>query len=205
MNIYCIEQNYLSHKRERKNVVPSSDNILFIKSEEGLLPKGVAFEFEKFDDFKLYGQCELVLRISKDGKQISEKDASKFYDAITTGINFTEIDFHDELNGLNVDWEIAKGWPGSSIIGEWTPASDFKNKDDINFCVYKNREMMQIGNSELMIRSFDEIISLISELYPLQKDDLIFTGSPLGITEIFPNDALELFLEDDTVFEFEVG
>jgi 2-keto-4-pentenoate hydratase/2-oxohepta-3-ene-1,7-dioic acid hydratase in catechol pathway len=203
MNIFCIEQNYLAHKRERENIT-AGEPIIFIKPQSALLPTDTPFQYNKFDDNRLYAQCEIVLRISANGKDISEVDTVNYYDAISTGVNFTSIDIHDELNGINVPWEEAKAWNNSSMIGIWMPAQDFKNKKDINFCLYKNREMLQLGNSELMINDFEKIISTISRQHNLNAGDIIFTGTPVGIGEVFKGDQLEAFIEDDTVLEFEV-
>lgn len=203
MNIFCIEQNYLTHKREREILVPREINI-FIKPSNALLPINTVFKFDKFEDYKLYAQCELVLRISKSGSNISSEDAGDYYDAFTTGVNFTQINIHDELSGVSVSWEEAKAWPNSSVIGEWFPSDDVKNKRDINFCLYKNREMVQIANAELMIHDFDSIISSISKKYALAVGDIIFTGTPAGICDVSREDMLETFFEDDTVIEFEI-
>jgi 2-keto-4-pentenoate hydratase/2-oxohepta-3-ene-1,7-dioic acid hydratase in catechol pathway len=201
MNIYCIEQNYLSHKRERNE--NKNEPIVFLKPGSSLLPNGMDLHFEEPETFKLYAQCEIVLKISSDGKDIPEAEAEKYFDSISTGINFTRINIHDELSGAIVKWEEAKAWNHSSSIGEWFDAADFvKNPHDINFCLYKNREMEQMGNTDLMVFDLKKIISLVSSQYALKKDDIIFTGSPLGICEVFEGDKLEAFLEDDSALEF---
>lgn len=202
MNIYCIEQNYLSHKREREE--NKNEPVVFVKPENALLPKGSDLNFEDPESFKLYAQCEIVLKISADGSNIPEAEADKYFDSITTGINFTRINIHDELSGAIVKWKDAKAWPHSSSIGEWFNAADFKNPNEMDFCLYKNREMGQMGNTDLMIYNFNKIISLISSQYALQKGDIIFTGAPLGICELLEGDKLEAFLEDDTALEFEI-
>lgn len=203
MNIFCIEQNYLAHKRERENVIPG-EPIIFVKPQTALLLPDTAFKYEDFDDNKLYIQSEIALRISANGKDIDEKNASNFYDSITVGVSFTAINIHDELNGIEASWEKAKAWNHSSVIGNWIPIHEFRNKNDINFCLYKNREMVQLGNSELMIHDFDKIISSISKSYSLNVGDIIFTGTPLGVGEVFTGDKLEAFIEDDTLLEFEI-
>jgi 2-keto-4-pentenoate hydratase/2-oxohepta-3-ene-1,7-dioic acid hydratase in catechol pathway len=203
MNIFCIEQNYLAHKRERENVI-SGEPIIFVKPQTALLLPDTTFKYEDFDDNKLYIQSEIALRISANGKDIDEKNASNFYDSITVGVSFTAINIHDELNGIEASWQEAKGWNHSSVIGNWIPIHEFRNKNDINFCLYKNREMVQLGNSELMIYDFDKIISSISKSYPLNVGDIIFTGTPLGVGEVFTGDKLEAFIEDDTLLEFEI-
>ena len=202
MTIYCIEQNYLSHKRDREENI--NEPVVFLKPGHALLPKGSDLNFQDPETFKLYAQCEIVLKISADGNNVSEADANKFFDSITTGINFTRINIHDELSGAIVKWEEAKAWPHSSAIGEWFNAVDFKHPNDLNFCLYQNREMGQMGNTDLMIYNFNKIISMVSSQYTLQKDDIIFTGAPIGICELFGGDKLEAFLEDDSVLEFEI-
>ncbi|HEY9341363.1 MAG TPA: fumarylacetoacetate hydrolase family protein, partial [Hanamia sp.] len=201
MNIFCIEQNYLAHKRERESVI-SGEPIIFVKPQTALLLPDTAFKYEDFDDNKLYIQSEIALRISANGKDIDGKNASNFYDSITVGVSFTAINIHDELNGIEAPWEKAKAWDHSSAIGNWIPIHEFRNKNDINFCLYKNREMVQLGNSELMIHDFDKIVASISKSYSLNVGDIIFTGTPLGVGEVFTGDKLEVFIEDDTLLEF---
>ena len=203
MKIFCIEQNYLSHKRERQEENSSVAGI-FLKDEKALLPKGNDLNFQEFATSQLFAQCEIVIKISADGQNILEEEAGNYYDVITTGINFTKINIQDGISGVTVQWEEAKAWQHSSAIGEWFSAADFKNKEDINFCVYQNREMGQMANTELMIWNFNQIISMISSKYALQKDDIIFTGAPIGICELFDGDKLEAFLEDDSALEFEI-
>ncbi len=202
MNIFCIEQNYFTHKREQENGV-SGEPLIFVKPKSALLQKGTSFSYPKFTN-ELYCGCELVLRICKNGKDINEKPADNYYDAITVGINFTAFYNRDKLNEEELSWEEAKAWNNSSIAGEWIPAINFKNKKDINFCLYKNRKPVQLGNSVLMIHDFDTIISCISKSYPLNIGDLIFTGTPVGIGELAAGDKLEAFIEDDSLLEFDV-
>jgi 2-keto-4-pentenoate hydratase/2-oxohepta-3-ene-1,7-dioic acid hydratase in catechol pathway len=203
MNIFCIEQNYLPHKRERENIIPG-EPIIFVKPQTALLLPDTDFKYENFDENKLYIQSEIALRISANGKDISEDNAANYYDAITVGVSFTAINIHDELNGIEASWEKAKAWNHSSGVGNWIPIHEFKNKNDINFCLYKNREMVQLGNSELMVHGFDKIIASISKLYSLHIGDIVFTGTPLGVGEVFTGDKLEAFIEDDTLLEFEI-
>lgn len=203
MNIFCIEQNYFTHKREKENHI-FSDPAIFIKSSSALL-SGSEFTYPGFEDNRLYVQSELVVRISKAGKNISESEAINYYDAVTTGINFIQMDIHDVLNGNIVPWGKVHAWLNSSVIGEWFPAFSIDNIREVNFCLYNNREMVQLGNSELMIHDFHSLISIISKSYELKEGDIIFTGTPVGIGEVFQGDKLEAFFEDDTAVELEVN
>ena len=200
MNIYCIEKNYVTHKRERENY-NDTDPAIFLKPAAALLSSPSVLRYSGFEDHRLFAQSEIVLRISKDGEDIPASEAINFYDAVTTGINFIQMDIHDVLNSLVVPWEKVNAWPGSSAIGEWFPASIISSIRDVNFCLYSNREMLQLGNTELMIHDFHSLISLISKKHALKKGDIIFTGTPIGIGEIFEGDSLEAFFEDDTAVE----
>ena len=203
MTIYCVEQNYLDHKREKENHI-GKELLLFQKPENALYPNGESYTFKNFEECKLFCQAELVLKIGKKGKFIVKEQAASYLESITTGINFTSINILDELNGIVVPWEEVKAGPGSSLIGNWWPASEFKNLGDLNFYLYKNREMVQLGNSELMIHDIWDIIVEISNQFELAEGDIIFTGTPSGTGEVFRGDKLEAFIEDDSVLEFEI-
>ena len=203
MNIYCIEQNYIGHKRERENLV-AGEPFVFVKPASALLPPETPFIFDRFSDCRLYGQVEVVVRMSQSAKNISIEEAAFSFDSITTGINFTAIDIHAKLNNIEVPWHEGKGWNNSSVTGLWLPATDFPDKKDINFCLYQNREMAQMANTELMLHDINSLIAFISLQHELKEGDLIFTGAPLGIVELMEGDQLEAFIEDDSNMEFEI-
>ena len=119
----------------------------------------------------LHYECELVLRISKNGKYIQERFASKYYDAVTAGIDFTARDIQNELKEKGLPWEKAKAWDNSAVIGKWIPFQNVKNKKDINFCLYKNKELVQQGNSTIMINNFDNIVAYISNYFSVNIGD----------------------------------
>ena len=81
---------------------------------------------------------------------------------------------------------------------------NIKNKKDINFCLYKNKELVQQGNSGLMIHNFDKIVSYISNYFSINIGDLVFTGTPAGVGECVVGDELEAFIEDDSLLSLEI-
>ena len=70
--------------------------------------------------------------------------------------------------------------------------------------MYKNKELVQQSNSNLMIHSFDEIVAYISNFFSINIGDMIFTGTPAGVGEAVVGDELEGFIEDDSMFTMEV-
>jgi 2-keto-4-pentenoate hydratase/2-oxohepta-3-ene-1,7-dioic acid hydratase in catechol pathway len=174
-----------------------------MKPKSALLQPHTPFYYPEFTN-ELHYEGELVLRISKNGKYIQEKFANKYYDAVTTGIDFTARDIQNELKAKGLPWEKAKAWDNSAVIGKWVTFSDLKNKKDINFGLYKNKELVQQGNSSEMIHHFDKIVSYISNYFSVNIGDVILTGTPAGVGEVVVGDELEGFLEDNSMFKLEV-
>ena len=202
MKIFCVGRNYVAHAKEMGNEIPE-DPVIFMKPKSALLQPHTPFYYPEFTN-ELHYECELVLRISKNGKYIQEKFASKYFDAVTTGIDFTARDIQNELKQHGLPWEKAKAWDNSAAIGKWVLFSAIKNKKDINFGLYKNKELVQQGNSNMMVHNFDKIVSYISMFFSVNIGDMVFTGTPAGVGEVVVGDELEGFLEDESMFKLEV-
>ena len=202
MKIFCVGRNYVAHAEELGNEVPD-EPVIFMKPKSALLQPHAPFYYPEFTN-ELHYECELVLRICKNGKYVQEKFANKYYDAITAGIDFTARDIQNELKAKGLPWEKAKAWDNSAVIGKWVPVGGIKNKSDINFCLYKNKELVQQSNSINMIHSFDQIVAYISNYFSINIGDVIFTGTPAGVGEVVVGDELEGFIEDDSMFTLEV-
>lgn len=202
MKIFCVGRNYADHAKELKNDVPD-EPVIFMKPKSALLQPHTPFYYPEFTN-ELHYECELVLRIAKNGKYIQEKFANKYYDAITVGIDFTARDIQSELKQKGLPWEKAKAWDNSAVVGKWVPLSGLKNKDAINFTMHKNKETVQSGNSADMLFDFDYIVSYISSFFSINIGDLIFTGTPAGVGEAVVGDELEGFLEEQSLFALEV-
>ena len=202
MKIFCVGRNYTEHAKELKNDIPD-EPVIFMKPKSALLQPHTPFYYPEFTN-ELHYECELVLRIAKNGKYIQEKFANKYYDAITTGIDFTARDIQNELKEKGLPWEKAKAWDNSAVIGKWTPLANIKDKGNINFSLQKNKEVVQKGNSQDMMFDFDYLVSYISNFFSINIGDLIFTGTPAGVGEIVVGDEIEAFLEDQSMLTLDV-
>lgn len=202
MKIFCIGRNYVDHAKELGNQVPL-EPVVFMKPKSALLQPHTPFYYPEFTN-ELHSEVELVLRISKNGKYIQEKHASKYYNGLTVGIDFTARDIQNELKEKGLPWEKAKAWDNSTVIGKWLDITPETKKNNINFCLYKNKELIQQGNSEQMIFSFDYVVAYISNYFSLNIGDIIFTGTPAGVSECVVGDDLEGFIEDESMFELSI-
>ncbi len=202
MKIFCIGRNYADHAKEMGNGLPD-EPIIFMKPKSALVQGHTPFYYPEFTN-ELNYEAELVVRINKNGKYIQEKHASNYYNAITVGIDFTARDIQARLKEKGHPWEKAKAFDNSAAVGKFidiTPAMDKKN---INFKFFKNKELVQTGNSKSMIFSIDKIVSDISNYFSLNIGDLIFTGTPAGVGECIVGDELEGYFEKDLVLSLEI-
>lgn len=202
MKIFCVGRNYSDHAKELGNDIPD-EPVIFMKPKSALLQPHTPFYYPEFTN-ELHYECELVLRICKNGKYIQDKFAGKYYDAITTGIDFTARDIQNELKQKGLPWEKAKAWDNSAVIGKWIPMTEIKNKEALNFEMHKNGEVVQQGNSADMIFDFDYLVSYISNFFSINIGDLIFTGTPKGVGELVVGDEMEAFLEKQSLLKLEV-
>jgi 2-keto-4-pentenoate hydratase/2-oxohepta-3-ene-1,7-dioic acid hydratase in catechol pathway len=202
MKIICIGQNYVDHIKELNSELPTTP-VFFLKPDTAILPKGKDFYLPDFSS-NVHHEVELVIKVCKEGKNISEEFASRYYDQITVGIDMTARDLQSRCKEKGLPWEIAKAFDNSAPVGDFIPFQELKNKDEIAFELKINGTTVQEGTSKLMIFSFAKIISYVSRFITLRKGDLIYTGTPKGVSALKAGDKLEAFLEGSKMLEFAV-
>ncbi len=202
MKIFCVGRNYADHAKELGNAVPE-EPVIFMKPKSALLQPHTPFYYPEFSN-ELHYEAELVLRISKNGKYIQQKHASKYYNAITVGIDFTARDVQADLKKKGLPWEKAKSWDNSAVIGRWRDITPDMLKHPIKFSLANNGDIVQHGNSADMIFTFDKIVENISQYFSLNIGDLIYTGTPAGVGECVVGDYLEGYLESEKMFDLEI-
>ncbi len=203
MRIFAIGRNYAEHIKELNNERPD-EPVIFTKPDTAILRNNAPFYYPDFSK-DVHHEVELVLRISKDGKNIEEKYTHKYYDAIGIGIDFTARDLQQKAKDKGLPWDIAKGFNGSAPISEkFIPVASFKDLKNINFKLEVNGQQKQLGNTSLMLFSFDYIIAYLSRFFTLKTGDLIFTGTPKGVGPVKIDDKLSAYIEDEKLLEFEV-
>lgn len=201
MKIICIARNYAEHAKELKNEIPENP-VFFLKPDTSVLQKDRDFYIPEFTE-NLHYEAEIVLKISKAGKYIQPEFASKYFEQISLGIDFTARDLQTQLKEKGHPWEIAKAFDNAAVVGEFYPKNDF-DLENLNFHMTKNQDIVQKGNTNQMIHDFAKIISTASQYFTLKTGDLIFTGTPAGVGQVLENDYLEGYLDDRKVFEVRV-
>jgi 2-keto-4-pentenoate hydratase/2-oxohepta-3-ene-1,7-dioic acid hydratase in catechol pathway len=202
MKIICVGRNYVAHIEELNNERPA-EPVIFTKPDTALLQKNMPFYYPEFSQ-DIHHEIELVLQISKQGKYIEERFASKYYNKIGLGIDFTARDLQSKAKEKGLPWAIAKGFNGSAPISKFFPIEGYDNINKLDFSLKVNGELRQKGDSELMIWNFDELIAYISQFFMLKIGDLIFTGTPAGVAPVQKGDSLEGFIAEQKVMDFVV-
>lgn len=202
MKILAIGRNYAEHILELKNERPD-EPVIFSKPDTALLKNNAPFYYPDFTK-DVHHEVEIVLKISKEGKNIQEKFAPKYYDEIAVGIDFTARDLQQKAKEKGLPWAIAKGFNGSAPISEFVPLSSVPDINNLNFRLEVNGNLKQEGNTSMMLFSFNYMISYLSKFFTLKKGDLIFTGTPKGVGAVTIGDVLTAYVEDKKMLEFEV-
>lgn len=198
MKIICVGRNYLDHIKELDNSIPE-EPLLFIKPSTSVLQQGQPFYIPEFSD-NIHYECEVIVKIAKNGKSISPQYASSYYQQVGLGIDFTARDLQEKCKSAGNPWEIAKAFDNSAVIGRFVDKSELE-MDAIKFKMYKNDEVVQNGDTSNLIFSIDTLISYISKFFTLQIGDIIFTGTPAGVGKVVPGDLLRGTLGEATMFE----
>jgi 2-keto-4-pentenoate hydratase/2-oxohepta-3-ene-1,7-dioic acid hydratase in catechol pathway len=202
MKLICIGRNYTKHIEELENEKPT-DPVIFLKPDTSILLKKQPFFIPDFTN-DVHHEIEVLVKINRVGKYIDKVFAHKYYNEVGLGIDFTARDLQSKLKDKGLPWEKAKAFDGAAVIGDWIAKKEFSDVNDINFSLKKNDEIVQTGNTSLMLWKIDEIIEYVSKYFTLKIGDVIFTGTPAGVGKVIANDKLTGYLESTQMFSITV-
>ncbi|MBA3829005.1 MAG: fumarylacetoacetate hydrolase family protein [Taibaiella sp.] len=202
MKIICIGRNYSEHAKELNNEVPK-EPVIFMKPKNALLLPDKPLYYPEFTD-DLHYECEVVVKLSKNGKYINERFAHKYYNEVSVGLDFTARDLQEQQKKKGLPWEIAKAFDGSAAVGSFIPVNEGTNVNDLSFQLKLNDTIVQDGNTKNMLFSIDKIIAYVSRFFTLNIGDLIYTGTPAGVGPVTVHDQLEGYLQGNKVLNVEI-
>ena len=202
MKIFGIGMNYIQHNKELDGALYKTEApVLFTKADSSLLKSGKPFFVPDFM-VRIDYEAELVIRICRLGKNIPQRFAHRYYDAVTVGIDFTARDVQQQLREKGLPWDLSKSFDGAAAIGEWVSKDKFLDVQALRFHLDINGQTVQEGCTADMVFGIDEIVAYISQYFTLKTGDVIFTGTPAGVGPVHIDDHLEGYVEERKVLEF---
>ncbi|MGQ1910562.1 fumarylacetoacetate hydrolase family protein [Marinifilum sp. RC60d5] len=202
MKILAIGRNYVNHAKELNNPVPA-EPVVFSMPDSALLKNNNDFYYPDFSK-DIHHELELVIKISRVGKNIPVEFAHRYYEEVALGIDFTARDIQAECKKKGLPWEKAKAFDGAAPISKFVPKNKFKSVGNLNFNLDINGERVQTGNSSNMIFSVDYLIAYLSQFFTLKIGDMIYTGTPEGVGPVKIGDHLQAELEGEKLMDFYV-
>ena len=203
MKIICIGKNYLKHVKEFDGKVPE-ELCFFMKPDTALLKDNEAFYHPDFSK-EIHHEVEIVVKIDKVGKNIQKQFAHKYYSEIGIGIDFTARDLQWKLKEQGLPWEKSKAFDNAAPIGKkFIPVSSINNLNNINFHLNINGKTVQKGNTSDMMFKINDIIAEVSKYITLKTGDLIYTGTPEGVSPVKIGDNLKAYFEGECLLDFDI-
>ena len=192
MKIICIGRNYDEQARELNNPRPS-EPVVFLKPETALVRDGKPFFLpDHLGD--VHHEIEIVLRIGRNGRHIQPKFALSYVDRVALGIDFTARTLQEQLKSKGLPWELAKGFDGSAILGDWLETDPAALEQGFAFNLQIGDEVRQSGHTSDMLFGFAEIIAFVSKYFTLKMGDMIYTGTPAGVGPVQVGDQLSGYI-----------
>ena len=105
MKIIAVGMNYALHNQELGHTSVNKEPVIFMKPDSAILKDGKPFFIPDFSN-EVHYETELVVRINRLGKNISPRFASRYYDALTVGIDFTARDLQRKFREAGNPWEL---------------------------------------------------------------------------------------------------
>ena len=212
-NVFCVGKNYVDHINEMNipgiaNEIPETP-VIFLKPSTAIETKGnivkVPVVKGKVISENLQNEVELVIIIGKDGDDIPEENALEYIYGYAVGIDFTLRDLQTEMKKTGKPWAVAKGFKTSSPVSEIVEISRVNDVQDLDIKLTINGEIKQSANTRLMIFSVKYIVHYLSSIFGLRKGDIIFTGTPAGITQLKTGDKVKAEIQNIGELNVEIG
>lgn len=207
-NIYCVGKNYYSHIKEFGSTKIPDEPIIFIKPNSSIVHSGGTVSIPEINAVKisndLHHEVELVIIIGENGVNIPENQANDYILGYAVGLDMTLRDVQTSAKKNGIPWAVSKGFKTSAPVSDIILKKFIKNPMNLDISLSVNDINKQFTNTSLMIYNINKLIAYISSIFSLQKGDLIFTGTPSGVSGLQKNDMVTAKLGDLVKLEISI-
>jgi acylpyruvate hydrolase len=194
--IVCVGRNYAEHAKELGNEIPDKP-VLFLKPASAVIYSGGQIIYPDFGN-ELHHEVELVLLIGETVKNAAKVQAEKAIIGYGVGLDMTLRDVQNELKKKGNPWTLAKCFDTSAVVSDFVLKKNYQLKPDAKLELKVNGNIKQSDTLKSMIFNPVEIVEYISSMMTLEEGDLIFTGTPAGVSKVNRGDKLEAKLGEIT-------
>lgn len=184
--------NYLKHLQEARddheihhqNDIGEIQRVgLFLKATSSVEGAAAGVTIAK-PDRRNDHEIELVAIIGKAGKDIPAAQALDHVAGYCVGLDMT-------VRGPE-ERSMRKSPDGYTVLGPWlTTADAVADVNALELCIRVNGEVRQHANTRDLIMRLDALIAFASSFYTLQPGDVLMTGTPEGVSRVYPGDRME--------------
>ena len=202
--IYCIGRNYADHVREMGGDPKLEPPIFFSKPADAIAGAdgAVAYPPQTSD---LHHEVELVVAMQRGGRDIDSAEALQHVFGYAVGNDLTRRDLQSQARAKGLPWDMAKGFDASAQVAPLTPAAAFGEPGPQAIWLQVNGQDRQRSSLDQMIWSVPEIIAALSRFVALQAGDLIFTGTPQGVSALHAGDEITAGIDGLAPLSFRIG
>lgn len=201
--IYCIGRNYADHALEMGSAVERVNPIFFDKPADAIVINDGDVPYPPATR-DLHHEVEMVVALATGGRDIAVDNALDHVYAYGVGLDLTRRDLQTEAKNKGNPWDTAKGFDCSAPVSDLHRVSDIGHPGSTRLRLNVNGQQRQQSSIDKMLFSVAEIIHELSGLYELQSGDLIFTGTPAGVSALVRGDHFHAELEGIAVLEGKV-
>ncbi len=200
--VYCVGLNYADHAAEMKSTRPE-EPLIFIKPASSLVTGNQSVTYPAITN-ELHHEVELVVCLNRGGRNLTLGEAENAVLAYGLGLDLTLRDRQAEAKAKGRPWSVAKGFAQSAPVSTLQLAPEGKLPQSLDFKLLVNGEPRQQGNTDQMLFSVPELIVYLSTVFELRRGDLIYTGTPAGVSALQRGDMAEAWLGEQTLLCCEI-
>lgn len=186
--IYCVGRNFAEHAREMGAEVSRGTPVFFMKPADAVLVTGdVPYPSQTQD---LHHEVELVVALGLDADGVV--DAAKAIELVFgygVGLDLTRRDLQAQAKDKRLPWDISKGFDCSAPLSAIVPVAEAGHDFSRSLWLEVNGIVRQQAPLSDMVFTVAEIIHELSKLFALKSGDLIFMGTPAGVSALQRGDT----------------
>lgn len=193
--LYCIGRNFAKHAAEMNSDIPGSP-VVFLKPRSSIIHDGETVRIPQLSG-EVHHEVELVILIGKQASNVKKEDALSRIAGFGVGLDITARDIQSEAKKKGLPWSLAKGFNTFAPIGNLVPYDgNVHDLGNMDIRVEVNGDVRQAGTTADMIFRAEVLISYLSGCFTLYPGDLIFTGTPEGVSSVTSGDTVVAEIEN---------